>query len=202
MSWRVWRPQWETLILELGFNMMYLVEPWMFSVHNANQVTLLSWRTSFHLLPAGGLGCLESLRSTETREGWKQWGQLPPLEDLVGEDLPPCLERQQREEALRWLGPPQVTKTRDVSPTLTLWLWRTTNQDRDRLVFYLYLHRGCLEPPSGRMKTYLLQLMMTSSGVIRLFNMPILGWSPRSLKSPGGSMRKFPIRSLWLSMMQ
>ena len=51
----------DTLILELGFNMMYLMEPWMFSVHDASQVTLLSWRTSFHFFPWGGLGCLESL---------------------------------------------------------------------------------------------------------------------------------------------
>lgn len=51
-----------TLILELGFNIMYLMEPWMFSVQDASQVTLLSWRTSFHLVPGGGLGCLESLK--------------------------------------------------------------------------------------------------------------------------------------------
>lgn len=51
-----------TLILELGFNMMYLMEPWMFSVQDASQVTLLSWRTSFHFVPGGGLGCLESLQ--------------------------------------------------------------------------------------------------------------------------------------------
>lgn len=50
-----------TLILELGFSMMYLMEPWMFSVHDTSQVTLLSWRTSFHLVPGGGSGCLESL---------------------------------------------------------------------------------------------------------------------------------------------
>lgn len=54
-----------TLILELGFNMMYLIEPWMFSVQDASQVTLLSWRTSFHLVPGGGLGCLESLLKKE-----------------------------------------------------------------------------------------------------------------------------------------
>lgn len=50
--------------------------------------------------------------------------------------------------------------------------------------------------------THLLQLMMMSSGLMRLFSMPIFGWSPRPRKSPGGSMRKFPILSLWLSMMQ
>lgn len=31
-----------TLILELGFSMMYLMEPWMFSVHDTSHVTLLS----------------------------------------------------------------------------------------------------------------------------------------------------------------
>jgi len=51
-----------TLILELGFNMMYLIEPWMFSVHDTSQVTLLSCRTSFHLCPGGGGGILESLQ--------------------------------------------------------------------------------------------------------------------------------------------
>lgn len=51
-----------TLILELGFNMMYLMEPWMFSVQEASQVTLLSCRTSFHFVPGGGLGCFESLK--------------------------------------------------------------------------------------------------------------------------------------------
>lgn len=55
-----------TLILELGFNMIYLMEPWMFSVHDASQVTLLSWRTSFHFVPGGGLGCFESLQKKET----------------------------------------------------------------------------------------------------------------------------------------
>lgn len=50
--------------------------------------------------------------------------------------------------------------------------------------------------------THLLQLMMMSSGLMRLFSIPIFGWSPRPRKSPGGSIRKFPILSLWLSMMQ
>lgn len=50
--------------------------------------------------------------------------------------------------------------------------------------------------------THLLQLIMMSSGLIRRFSMPIFGWSPRPRKRPGGSMRKFPILSLWLSMMQ
>lgn len=50
-----------TLIRELGFSIMYLMEPWMFSVHDTSQVTLLSWRTSFHLVPGGGCGTLESL---------------------------------------------------------------------------------------------------------------------------------------------
>ena len=31
-----------TLILELGLSMMYLIEPWMFSVHDTSHVTLLS----------------------------------------------------------------------------------------------------------------------------------------------------------------
>lgn len=51
-----------TLILELGLSMMYLMDPWMFSVQDTSQVTLLSWRTSFHFVPGGGLGCLESLK--------------------------------------------------------------------------------------------------------------------------------------------
>lgn len=50
--------------------------------------------------------------------------------------------------------------------------------------------------------THLLQLIMMSSGLRRLFSIPIFGWSPRPRKSPGGSMRKFPILSLWLSMIQ
>lgn len=35
-------PPTRTLILELGFSMMYLMEPWMFSVHDTSHVTLLS----------------------------------------------------------------------------------------------------------------------------------------------------------------
>lgn len=50
-----------TLIRELGFNMMYLMEPWMFCVQETSQVTLLSCRTSFHLCPGGGEGTFESL---------------------------------------------------------------------------------------------------------------------------------------------
>lgn len=55
---------------------------------------------------------------------------------------------------------------------------------------------------SGDKITHLLQLIMISSGLMRRFSMPIFGWSPRPRKRPGGSMRKFPILSLWLSMMQ
>lgn len=50
-----------TFSLELGFSMMYFKEFWMFSVHEASQVTVLSKRTSFHLCPTGGSGILESL---------------------------------------------------------------------------------------------------------------------------------------------
>ncbi len=69
-----------TLILELGFNMMYLMEPWMFSVQDASQVTLLSWRTSFHFVPGGGLGCLESLQKKKQFLLWmcKMCWQLTP----------------------------------------------------------------------------------------------------------------------------
>ena len=49
---------------------------------------------------------------------------------------------------------------------------------------------------------HLLQLMIISSGMIRLFNMPILGWLPRPRKSPGGSILKLAILSLWLSIIQ
>lgn len=55
---------------------------------------------------------------------------------------------------------------------------------------------------SGSEITHLLQLIMISWGLMRLFSIPIFGWSPRPRKSPGGSMRKFPILSLWLSMIQ
>lgn len=41
---------------------MYLIEPWIFSVQDTSHVTLLSWRTSFHFVPGGGLGCFESLQ--------------------------------------------------------------------------------------------------------------------------------------------
>lgn len=49
---------------------------------------------------------------------------------------------------------------------------------------------------------HLLQLMIISSGMIRLFSMPILGWLPRPRKSPGGSILKLAILSLWLSITQ
>lgn len=49
---------------------------------------------------------------------------------------------------------------------------------------------------------HLLQLMIMSSGMIRLFSMPILGWLPRPRKSPGGSILKLAILSLWLSITQ
>lgn len=45
-----------TLILELGFSMMYLMAPCMFSVQDTSHVTLLSCLTSFHFVPGGGLG--------------------------------------------------------------------------------------------------------------------------------------------------
>lgn len=44
--------------------------------------------------------------------------------------------------------------------------------------------------------------MIMSWGLMRRFNMPIFGWSPRPRNNPGGSMRKLAMRSLWLSMMQ
>lgn len=44
--------------------MMYLEEFWMFSVHAASHVTVLSARTSFHWWPAGGSGILESLQQS------------------------------------------------------------------------------------------------------------------------------------------
>lgn len=50
--------------------------------------------------------------------------------------------------------------------------------------------------------SYLLQLMMTSSGMILFFNMPCLGWSPRPRNKPGGSILKLPIFSLWPSIVQ
>lgn len=49
---------------------------------------------------------------------------------------------------------------------------------------------------------HLLQLIIISSGMIRLFSMPILGWLPRPRKSPGGSILKLAILSLWLSITQ
>lgn len=67
-----------TLIRELGFNMMYLIDPWMFSVHDTSQVTLLSCRTSFHLCPGGGGGTLESLKWAKQvfiLNGYKQEGR-------------------------------------------------------------------------------------------------------------------------------
>lgn len=51
-----------TLIFEDGFNMMYLFCPKTFSVQEHNHVTVLSWRTSFHLWPSGGTGISESLK--------------------------------------------------------------------------------------------------------------------------------------------
>lgn len=50
--------------------------------------------------------------------------------------------------------------------------------------------------------SYLLQLIMTSSGMILFFNMPCLGWSPRPRNRPGGSILKLPIFSLWPSIVQ
>lgn len=49
---------------------------------------------------------------------------------------------------------------------------------------------------------YLLQLTIMSSGRIRRFSMPILGWSPLPRNKPGGSIRKLAMRSLWLSITQ
>ena len=59
-----------TFSLELGFSMMYFKEFWMFSVHEASQVTVLSKRTSFHLCPTGGSGILESLW---IEQGYNHW---------------------------------------------------------------------------------------------------------------------------------
>lgn len=59
-----------TFSLELGFSMTYFKEFWMFSVHEASQVTVLSKRTSFHLCPTGGSGILESLW---IEQGYNHW---------------------------------------------------------------------------------------------------------------------------------
>ena len=50
--------------------------------------------------------------------------------------------------------------------------------------------------------TYLLQLIITSSGITRHFSMPCFGWSPRPRNRPGGSILKLPIFCLWPSIMQ
>lgn len=50
--------------------------------------------------------------------------------------------------------------------------------------------------------SYLLQLIMTSSGITRRFSMPCFGWSPRPRNNPGGSILKLPIFSLCPSIMQ
>lgn len=52
-------------------------------------------------------------------------------------------------------------------------------------------------PPS-----HLLQLMVTSSGWILFFSIPFLGCPPRPRNSPGGSILKLPMRSLWWSSRQ
>lgn len=49
--------------------------------------------------------------------------------------------------------------------------------------------------PAARPATHLLQLITTSSGMILLFSIPILGWSPRPRNKPGGSILKLPIFS-------
>lgn len=50
--------------------------------------------------------------------------------------------------------------------------------------------------------SYLLQLMMTSSGWILFFSMPCFGCSPLPRNRPGGSILKLPMRSLWWSSRQ
>jgi hypothetical protein len=61
------------------------------------------------------------------------------------------------------------------------------------------LHRQT-SPSQG--PTHLPQLMVTSSGLILLFNIPILGWLPRPQNNPGGSILKLLIFSLWPSKIQ
>lgn len=56
-----------TLIFDDGFSMTYLIPPMTLSFHDANQVTVLSCLTSFHLCPAGGTGTLESLKHVEIK---------------------------------------------------------------------------------------------------------------------------------------
>ena len=51
-------------------------------------------------------------------------------------------------------------------------------------------------------RTYLLQLIITSSGMTRRFNIPCFGWSPRPRNRPGGSILKLPIFCLWPSIIQ
>ena len=52
------------------------------------------------------------------------------------------------------------------------------------------------------LQTYLLQLIITSSGWVLLFNIPCLGWSPLPRNNPGGSILKLPIFSLCPSIVQ
>ena len=62
--------------------------------------------------------------------------------------------------------------------------------------FHLWPLGGC-----GHWES-LLQLMMTSSGIVLLLIMPCLGCSPRPRNNPGGSILKLPIFSLCPSIMQ
>lgn len=60
-----------TLSFELALSMMYLMEPWMFSVQLTSHVTVLSCRTSFQRWPAGATGTRDSLLIQEVKQGPK-----------------------------------------------------------------------------------------------------------------------------------
>lgn len=60
-----------TLSFELALSMMYLMEPWMFSVQLTSHVTVLSCRTSFQRWPAGGTGIQDSLSIREVNNEQK-----------------------------------------------------------------------------------------------------------------------------------
>lgn len=61
-----------TLSFELALSMMYLMEPWIFSVQLTSHVTVLSCRTSFQWWPAGGMGIKASLSVRHVNDKPKQ----------------------------------------------------------------------------------------------------------------------------------
>lgn len=185
-----------TFSLEAAFNMTYLVLPWIFSFQHASHETYITtewlinkWNT------------INNLQSISLIYLFPSFNQILPY--CHGELLSTY---DQVEGLVLW----QFWNLKDIK-NLTLNTWKRLFNSAFFWHLEIHTHKSGGSALSLNIfanmnqklvETYLLQLMITSSGWVLLFNMPCFGWSPLPRNRPGGSILKFPIFSLWPSIKQ